>query len=127
MKSFIALVAALSLTGCVTYRISPKDKPLHADAPTPLRVVKENQSPEGFQCFEPMLWFITVGIIPFQCVDTYNVTLVTSMEPAPEAKYKVTSIGGWAALFIAPLPSWHFGKPENVETQIESVVRRTPK
>ena len=117
----------MSLTGCVTYRISPKEKPLRVDRDARLQIVKENQGPEGFQCFEPMLWFLTVGIIPTQCVDTYNVAVVTTVEPAPEAKYTVTSIGGWAALFIFPLPGWHFGKAENIEAKIESVVRRTGK
>ena len=127
MKPFIALVAALSLTGCVTYRISPKEKPLRVDRDAQLRVVKENGRPEGFQCFEPMLFVLTLGIIPVQCVETYNVSLLTTVEPAPEAKYTVTSIGGWAALFISPLPAWLFGKAKNIEAEIEGAVRNSRK
>src|SRR5258706_11551889 len=127
MKSFIALLAVLSLTGCVTYRISPKGSPLRVDRDAKLQVVKENRPLDGFQCFEPYLFVVTFGIIPTHCIDTYNVSLLTTVVPAPQAKYTVTSIGGWVALLITPLPGWHFGKAENIEAKIEAAVRSTPK
>jgi hypothetical protein len=124
MKSLTLTILALMLTGCVTYRISPKAKPLRVEPDASLRIIKLNERPEGFQCFEPMLWFVTAGVIPVQCVDTYSVAHVTAVEPIPGAVYTVTSIGGWAALFLAPFPSWHFGNPKNVEAEIEHVVRK---
>ena len=72
------------------------------------QIFQLNTRPEGFQCFEPMLYVLSLGIIPVHCVNTFEVR--SSAEPEQLAKVNVTTISGWAALFLAPLPKWKFGE-----------------
>ena len=55
-----------------------------------------------------MLYVLSLGIIPTHCVNTFEVQ--SSSTPEQQTKVSVTTIGGWAALFLAPLPQWKFGE-----------------
>jgi len=55
-----------------------------------------------------MLYVLSLGIIPTHCVNTFEVR--SSTEPKQQTKVSVTTLGGWAALFLAPLPNWKFGE-----------------
>lgn len=118
------------LAGCATYRIAPGDDAGY-DPPGPdvaIVVTRENDSPEGFQCFEPMLYVLSIGIIPAHCVDTYVVAIPDSMAADTSRRltvFTVTSIQGWVALLLAPLPDWRYGYGRDIPAEIASIVRRT--
>lgn len=89
-----------------------------------ITVTQQNSYPEGFQCHEPMLYFLTLGIIPTHCIYSYNVMLIKNsnqQDDIPLGTFRVTSVGGWAALFIAPFPQWKFGSSPNIEHEIKNL------
>ena len=130
MKKLVAIILAGSLVGCAAYRITLKeDRGLaaavqRAGSDAPIQVSKENRVPEGFQCFEPMLFFLTVGLIPVHCVDTYK---ASAAELGGESIYTVTAMQGWVTLVLMPLPGWHFGFGRNPQPEIESLARKRNK
>ena len=110
------LLCSLVLSGCATHKISTTNEAawVHTD-PQP-KITQLNTWPEGNQCFEPMLYVLSLGIIPTHCVNRFEVR--SSSSPEQQANVNVTTIGGWAALFLAPLPEWKFGEaPEKYRYQ----------
>jgi len=108
---WLALSILLFLqTSCETYKISPRVDMNQVSVGSEI-ALKKNEIPhwpgfpEGLHCFEPLLYILTVGVIPTHCVERYTV-LSDSVEVG---QAKITWIGGWAALVIAPLPDWRFG------------------
>ena len=65
-----------------------------------------------------MLYVLSLGVIPAHCVDTYTV----SAEGKELGKVKVTSMMGWVAPLLAPLPKWRYGRGSNIEEQIRDLV-----
>lgn len=68
---------------------------------------------EGFQCFEPYLLVVSLGIIPSICEQetTIVVRLIDSVNGKSETKqlsYKTKSIAGWLSLFYAPNSEWSY-------------------
>jgi len=68
---------------------------------------------KGFQCFEPYLLILSLGIIPSVCEQEYRVTVAiqntrenNSIEK--EFIYKVDSVTGWMSLFYAPSSDWTY-------------------
>ena len=114
------LAATLLLGGCATYRIEALDGRFPLNAPQP-HIVKENTLPEGRHCFEPLLHFLSIGIIPTHCVDTYSIEF--SEPTVSSLKVEVTSMQGWIALFLAATPGWTLGYPDNVESKIHTKLR----
>jgi hypothetical protein len=109
----------IALTGCGTYKIVPIGTlEKVSDSQELLTVLQVNEFPQGNHCFEPMMYVLTLGIIPTHCVDTYN---VTSGEQEI-GQVKVTSMQGWVALLIAPLPTWQFGFPEGVDARVSQML-----
>jgi len=68
---------------------------------------------KGFQCFEPYLMVLSLGIIPSVCSQEYTFELEWQNKEGERKKNEVLVeeklIGGWVALFIALLPTWHYG------------------
>ena len=114
------LAAVLLLGGCATYRIETIDGRFPLNAPQ-ANIVKENTVPEGRYCFEPLLHFLSIGIIPTHCVDTYSIKFT---DPTVSSlKVEVTSMQGWIALFLAATPGWKLGYPDDVESKITTTLR----
>ena len=130
MNKIISVALTILLSGCSTYKVERADNTSVAkatiDASTQITVIKENLYPGGFQCFEPMLFVLTLGIIPTHCVYTYSATSIsTSLDQqgiVPLGNFKITTIGGWAALLLAPLPKWNFGSPTDLERAIQQII-----
>lgn len=78
MNKIIILTISLSVISCATYKIVPNEDfnliEFHKNKNISINIEKSNQQPGGLHCFEPMLFVLTLGIIPTHCVDTYNVT-----------------------------------------------------
>lgn len=92
----------------------------------PIVITHSSGKRTGFQCFEPMLAGLTLGIVPINCDRTINVSLQAAHGAITE-QYEIRSeesvIGGWVALFMAPLPGWEFGSgEESVERAIKTAV-----
>lgn len=125
MKAFILATASL-LSGCMVYRVAPENieafKSANLAHDVPVEVVKQNEFPRGFQCFEPMLFALTVGIIPVHCVDTYTASISKNGESV-SGTYTVTTMQGWFPLLLLPFPSWHYGNGQHPEPMIESMVK----
>lgn len=66
----------------------------------------------GFQCFEPMLYVLTVGVIPADCTNDYEFEAVLdeggSTTPL-RLTYTVTNVQGWVSGFLVLLPAWDLG------------------
>ncbi len=86
-----------------------------ADSRTRITVLR-NQSyvwpGRGFQCFEPMLYVLTVGIIPADCTNDYvfDALLEGRDSTTPlHREYTVTQVQGWVSGLLALLPGWELG------------------
>ena len=73
----------------------------------------EGNYPKGFQCFEPLLFVITIGIIPVICnnnvileVDLVNTK--TGIVTKESIKYKHNYVAGWAGLFMRLFKDWEY-------------------
>lgn len=132
MRNVLSLVATMSLAACATYKITPIGpsdfssavKDAGPEAVITVVEVNESKFPRGFQCFEPMLFFLTLGIIPTHCLSTYQASL-ESVPTGQTATYDVTVMAGWIALVLAPLPRWQFGSAVDMEKKVEHFVRTT--
>ncbi len=133
MPKFVVLLSVAFLSACAAYKIerNPDMEPLSAPGYSILESnIEITQSqltkfPEGFQCFEPMLYFLSVGIIPSQCVDRFIVSTAIPagrVEKAVLAEYVVTRMQGWVALLLPLLPTWRFGYGGGAETEIKKLV-----
>ena len=120
MSKLIALIFILILSGCSTYKIVPDIgmSQLKNSAET-ISVAKVNKWPEGIHCNEPMLYVLTLGIIPTHCVDTYKV----STESQELGKVKVTSMQGWLTLMLVPFLTWQYGDGSGVEPEIKELMK----
>ena len=120
MNKLAIVFLSVVLSSCVTYKIVPGGN-FSAEARTieSITVAKINKWPEGNHCFEPMMYVLTLGIIPTHCVDTYSV----SSDSRDFGKVKVTFVQGWVALFMAPLPTWQYGYGSEVESEIKDIVQ----
>ena len=127
MRRILHLLLALQLAGCAahTVRLTEGAPPLQASPSAQVQVVKLNEFSQGFQCFEPMLFVLTAGIIPTHCVDTYRVSVQDASQAGSNAEstYTVTTMGGWVSLVLMPLPGWHFGTARQANTEVEKLVR----
>lgn len=118
-RSLIA-VLFFSLAACSAFKIEP-ERVANATRDAELEVTKVNKFPQGFQCFEPMLNVLTLGLVPAHCVDTYSVLAAgTSQEVV---RVEVTYVYGWVALLLPPLPSWRYGDGQGIEPEISEVIR----
>ena len=125
MNKVISFILLTLIGGCTTYKVERVENAsvakiaINPDAP--ILVKQENLYPEGFQCFEPMLFVLTLGLIPTNCTDSYSASITTDQQKiVPLGSFKITTIGGWAALIIAPLPQWRFGSPDKPEIEIKN-------
>lgn len=63
----------------------------------------------GFQCFEPMLYVLTLGIIPSDCRHDYEFeALIDDHAPPARLEYSATTIQGWIAVPLSLFPGWEF-------------------
>lgn len=126
------------MTGCVAYKIEqteqfrPDDyRGSSVDPGAELispRVVRVNKLGEGAHCFEPMLYLLTIGIIPTHCISKYHVaTSSQGLESTEslETHFIVTSMQGWAALLLPLSPKWKVGYAEKAVPEIERRVEQT--
>jgi hypothetical protein len=92
-----------------------------------VEVTKTNKGMEGFQCYEPLLYGLTLGVIPINCVDMYAVSVTSSTGETAQGTYKVSVWVGWASVLLAPLPNWHwqmgYGHGVDPAGEIEGRVR----
>lgn len=127
MNKFWLIALMTSLAGCSVYRVTPEEGSWLTDrdiAQTEITVAKVNQHFRGSHCFEPMLYVLTLGIVPTHCVDTYSVTVATpETEPATDT-YKITRMNGWLPLFLIPLPTWHYGSGPEKDLEVADFIRR---
>ncbi|WHI45408.1 hypothetical protein [Microbulbifer sp. VAAF005] len=120
MNKLPLIILISLLSACATYKVEPEDKFSEAisdkDA---VAVTRVNKWPEGNHCFEPMMYVLTLGIIPTHCINTYSV----SSGSQELGQVKVTSMQGWVALLIAPFPNWQYGYTNEVESEIKDMVQ----
>jgi len=120
MNKLSLSLLTLILSSCASYKVVPEGDIAQAkNNSETLVVTKMNEFPEGRHCFEPMMYVLTLGIIPTHCVDTY----IVSSESVELGRVKVTYMQGWVALLIAPLPVWEYGYGSAVESEIKEMVR----
>jgi hypothetical protein len=126
MKALLGAVAVL-LTGCAAYCIAPENDAAlrfaHVSAASKVEVVKQSEFPGGFQCFEPMLFVLTIGIVPIHCVDTCSASAQAKNGEQVSGTYTVTRMQGWFPLLLLPLPSRKYGFVQRPEANIEAVVK----
>jgi hypothetical protein len=87
-----------------------------AEDPRSKITVLRNQSDvwpgRGFQCFEPMLYVLTIGIIPADCTNDYAFEAVLERHDSTtpfHREYTVTQIQGWVFRSPVLFPGWEFG------------------
>jgi hypothetical protein len=70
--------------------------------------------PTGFQCFEPMLFILTVGVIPGDCSLDYDFDAFVATRDSVKIvhrRYSVTHVVGWVWTVLWLLPGWEVGPP----------------
>ena len=122
MKFVLSLVIILSLSSCAVYRVQKLPEynakswyePI-SELPTtePKRL---NPLSEGFQCFEPMLYVLTLGIVPSHCVGYYQYG---------NDVYKVTDMTGWIPAIYPLFSGWRydFGNNNGFRTEMERLAQ----
>ncbi len=134
----LAMVSLLVLqAGCVVHKL---DGTASLDEKTPALVERRATGadaslvvtplstwPEGEQCFEPMLYVLSLGLIPTHCVRRYHVgyEAVGDVDPASlETHVTVTSMQGWIPALFPVLQGWRYGAglepDEDIRLFIES-------
>jgi hypothetical protein len=93
-----------------------------------LKAQKKFQIARGFQCFEPYLFIISLGIIPVVCYQEYEIeTEWTDVNGRKTNKvFKVTEdkVFGWVAIFVSILSEWKLGMGGAVESVVYDEVNR---
>jgi hypothetical protein len=113
--------------GCATYKIESTDeyRPISVDSSTEVFVTRLNDYPEGNHCFEPMLYVLSLGIVPTHCVERYHVSNSNPSERddvSYDTHFTVTLMQGWIALPMLLSRQWRFGYGEDAPVQIEQIV-----
>ena len=130
-----ASVALTHLVGCAAYKLAPTSNfetkapmiraHLGADPQRTISIVKLNEYPEGAHCFEPLLYVLSVGMIPAHCLERYHVGILPPAQAKQDdlkADFEVTAMQGWIALFLPLSSRWRFGYGENVEEEIRGKI-----
>ena len=117
------LATAILTSACSVYKIAPEEvigsqvRALGSSA----TVIELTDFPEGAHCFEPMMHFLTLGIIPTHCVERFHVqTTPPENDDNNElpTHYRVTYMQGWLVVPLAFSRAWRFGFGENVQDEI---------
>ncbi len=130
-RTAVAIVLASMLSGCVAHKIDAKDS-FQAVAVTgsTLEVIRINEGPEGWHCFEPLLFVLSLGIIPAHCLDRYHVSW-SGAGPVSVAEgdthFEISSIQGWVTLLLVLSPKWKFGYLNEPETEIRRIIEQREK
>ena len=70
-------------------------------------IQKKYNRPHGFQCFEPYLLVVSIGLIPAVCEEEYTATFAIANENSPakefQINYKERSIHGLISIFTGSL------------------------
>ena len=132
-RLLLVAIAAAQLAACVAHKIEPHDPvpeattaALRLDGGHRTTVLRLNEYPEGNHCFEPLLYVLTIGIIPTHCVERYHV--LATREP-PETNeglathFVVTSMQGWITGLLVLSPRWKFGYIQEPGPEIETILR----
>ncbi len=130
-RALLVILVAMHVSGCAAYRIESTSqfdarqpdlqKAVERVSGNVLSIDKINAMPEGAHCFEPLLYVLSIGMIPTHCVDRYHVGLspVESDEGyPPSTDFTVTLMQGWVALMLPLFPDWKFGYGERVEDEM---------
>ncbi len=124
-------VVCTSLSGCAALKIEPAEPVPETVIAAPgteqaeLSVVRLNEYPEGNHCFEPLLYVLTIGIIPTHCVQRYHVIAGSETPESNEGlatHFVVTSMQGWVTLLLLPTRKWQFGFAEDPAPEIEKMI-----
>ena len=134
-RAILVLIGLKLLVGCVAYKVAPT-KDFEARAPMirehvvarpeeTIAIVQLNSFPEGAHCFEPLMYVLSLGIIPIHCRDRYHVNVSSGAQAGTEDRktdFEVTSMQGWVALLLPLSPQWRFGYGDRVEEEIRSEI-----
>jgi hypothetical protein len=112
MKTLLTFSSLLTLSACSVYKVEavrdfkPRlhDKPLAKKPPS--EPVRLNSPMEGGQCFEPMFYVLSLGIIPSHCVGYYQ---------TGNSVFRVTTMMGWIPAMYPVLSDWEYDLDEKSE------------
>lgn len=111
-------IISLFLSGCASYKIETSSSfdfsKIKDDNREKIEVIKLNDYPQGGQCFEPMLFVLTLGLIPTHCVDDYEVKVGS----VSVGEAKATYMSGWIPLFLPIHPKWKYGGNPNISEDL---------
>lgn len=80
---------------------------------------------EGAHCFEPMMYVLTLGLIPTHCVRRYHVSdeLLGDVDPASlDTDVTVTAMQGWFPALLPVFSGWRYGSGFEDEDKIRAFV-----
>lgn len=144
---FLLVLALLTLSGCVTYKVQSSPDLDFDDAVGEIaslddlnrRLSVENRQirattatadqTEAVFCSEPLLTLLTLGLVPRICIDSYRAILSSSGHGGRttlERDYRTKSVGGWLALLLLPFPDWKYGHEEDWSETIKLQILASP-
>lgn len=113
-RMLLSLLIIAHISGCAVFKIEATD----LDSKSLANLEKETSSiervnsdfPEGMHCFEPMMFFLTLGIVPIHCINRYELSIEEKNGHKKTHEVKVTSMNGWIPLLLIPSSTWNYGK-----------------
>jgi hypothetical protein len=132
----ITLLVSHCLNGCIASSVTPSlDRVLDESVVRILESgsvsVETDNVPigtpgfSGYQCFEPMFYVISLGLIPAHCRYSYLLTVVIEEEGnvrTIEFPYRVTSMQGWLMALYPLFPDWVIGSYGRAEERARNTV-----
>ncbi len=130
IKCLIILILTV-LSGCVAYRVQTTPDPAFDHAVKEIASIGEldhrlsvedqqihsttaiGEQTAAVFCSEPLVSFLTLGIVPRVCTRIYKVTLLSVDSTQVERDYQTKSVSGWLAVLLLPSGDWSYGFEED--------------
>lgn len=135
MKRMATTALSLLFAGCVASSVSPGlDRQLSSEArdlmaqdgfSVATEVVRTSVPFAGAHCFEPMLYVLSLGIIPAHCKDSYILKAdfgAGKGAKTVEQAFEVTTMQGWLMILYPLLPDWEFGENHDAPERARNTV-----
>ncbi|MES3020249.1 MAG: hypothetical protein V4857_01560 [Pseudomonadota bacterium] len=129
MNKLLIATLAIILSGCATYKVEQTsvvgNKVSNIDDDATIKITTNGARTGGLHCFEPMLYVVTLGIIPQHCATDYSAAITTKTgQDAPIGNFRISTVNGWLALILAPQPEWRYGWPRSAESEIKQAISK---
>ena len=113
-RILVCFAVGVFLSGCAVFKIETRGfdtaRLASLNPETSAIEPKKADFPEGMHCFEPMLFLLTLGIVPTHCINRYELIIQEDSGDKKSHEIVVTTMSGWIPLLFIPGHTWQYGK-----------------